>query len=220
MKPTIRSPRRALAIISVALLALVSAACGSDSDDGGSDGAVDMSIFGQAPEAGSVERGDGSEPLPPFDRGGADTARGRQAPEVTGAGFTGDPVTIGSPGKAHVVVFLAHWCPHCQAEVPRIVEHLEGNPLPDDVELFGVATSTVSNRPNYPPSEWLERESWTFPTIDDADNTVQAQFGLTGFPFFAAIDAEGVVVARGSGELTTAQFDVLVEAARTGALPA
>jgi len=29
-----------------------------------------------------------------------------------------------------------------------------------------------------------------------------------------------VVVARGSGELTTAQFDVLVEAARTGALPA
>lgn len=217
MIPTFRSPRRRPALLLVALLALVIVGCGSDSDEGGS---ADTAVFGQAPATGSVERGDGSQPLPPFDRGSADLARGRQSPEVSGTTVTGESVTIGAPGKAQVVVFLAHWCPHCQAEVPRIVKHLDENPLPSDVDLYGVATSTVENRPNFPPSDWLERESWQFPTLDDVDNSVQVQFGLTGFPFFAAIDAEGVVVVRGSGELSTAQFDLLVEAARTGSAPA
>ena len=199
----------------VAVLALLAVACGSD--DGGGDG-TSASPFGQAPPEGSVEPGEAGAPLPPFNPSDADMARGRLAPEVSGTSLTGDDVTIGSPGRAQVIVFLAHWCPHCQAEVPRVVAHLGENPLPDDVDVFGVATSTAENRPNYPPSEWLEREKWTFPTLDDADNTVQALYGLTSFPFFAAVDDQGVVVARGSGELTTDEFDQLVEAARTGSL--
>lgn len=198
----------------VVVLALVAVACGSD--DGGDDAAA--SPFGQAPPEGSVERGEAGSPLPAFNPSAADMARGRLAPEVSGTTVTGEDVTIGSPGKAQVIVFLAHWCPHCQAEVPRVVAHLAENPLPDDVEVFGVATSTAENRPNYPPSEWLEREKWTFPTLDDGDNTVQGLYGLTSFPFFAAVDDQGVVVARGSGELTTDEFDQLVEAARTGSL--
>ena len=68
------------------------------------------------------------------------------------------------------------------------------------------------------PAEWLAAEDWTVPTLDDVDNSVAPQFGLSGFPYFVATDADGTVVARGSGELTTDQFDQLVEAARTGSL--
>jgi peroxiredoxin len=215
VKPSTRPTRRIALALLVAVLALVAASCGSD--DGG-DGDAPASPFGQAPPEGSVARGEPGEPLPLFDPGAADMARGRLAPEVTGTALTGEEITVGAPGEAQVIVFLAHWCPHCQAEVPRIVEHLAANPLPDDVQVYGVATSTAENRPNYPPSEWLEREEWAFPTLDDATNAVQAQYGLSAFPYFAAVDAEGVVVARGSGELTVDQFDQLVEAARTGSL--
>jgi peroxiredoxin len=214
----LRARRLALVPLLLAVLALIAVSCGSDDGDGGGSGGGASSPFGQAPPEGSVEPGEPGEPLPAFDPRTADMARGRRAPEVTGPSLTGEEVTIGAPGRAQVVVFLAHWCPHCQAEVPRVVEHLGESPLPDDVDLFGVATSTAQNRPNYPPSEWLEREGWTFPTLDDADNTVQGLFGLTSFPFFAAIDEDGVIVARGSGELTTDEFDQLVEAARTGSL--
>ncbi len=192
--------RRHLALLLVAVLALVGTSCGSG-DDGDS---VATEGSGQA--------------LPRFDPRSADEARGMLAPEVSGASLTGDQVTIGAPGEAQVLVFLAHWCPHCQAEVPRIVDHVASNPLPEDVQVYGVATATASNRPNHPPSEWLEREEWTFPTLDDASDSAQVLYGLSAFPFFVAIDAEGVVVARGSGEPSTAEFDQLVEAARTGEL--
>lgn len=139
-------------------------------------------------------------------------------PEVAGETHAGEPITIGPEGPAKVIVFVAHWCPHCQSEVPRIVEHLEGEPLPDDVELYGVSTSINPDAPNFPPEAWLEEEDWTFPTLVDTDNSVAEEFGLSAFPFFVAVDAEGDVVARGSGELTTDQFDQLVEAARSGSL--
>ena len=34
-------------------------------------------------------------------------------------GFDGAPLTIAPTGKPMLVVFLAHWCPHCNAEIPR-----------------------------------------------------------------------------------------------------
>ena len=212
-----RNLRRSLALVLVAALALLTAGCGSDDGGGGGTGGA-SSPFGEAPPEGSVEKGEPGQVLPGFDPRAADMARGMLAPEVSGLTLTGEEVTVGAPGKAQVVVFLAHWCPHCQAEVPRIVSHLASNPLPGDVQVYGIATSTAENRPNYPPSEWLEREEWTFPTLDDATNSAQMHYGLSAFPFFAAIDAEGVVVARGSGELSAEQFDTLVEAARTGKL--
>ena len=41
-------------------------------------------------------------------------------------------------------------------------------------------------------------------------------YGLSGFPFFVAVDSSGKVVERASGELTTQQFDALLAAARSG----
>jgi thiol-disulfide isomerase/thioredoxin len=191
----------------LAVVALVLVGCGSDDED--------PIAAGGEPGVCPVEAG---EPLPMLGDDGTDSARGCTIPTAEGVDLAGEEITIGPDGPARLIVFVAHWCPHCQAEVPRIVEHLADTPLPDDVELIGVSTSANPEAPNYPADAWLQEEGWTVPTLDDVDNTVAQQFGLSAFPYFVAVDADGAVVARGSGELTMEQFDTLVEGARTGSL--
>ena len=89
--------------------------------------------------------------------------------------------------------------------------HLASGPMPAGADLLTVATSTIPDRPNYPPSAWLDREEWPGPVLaDSADGTAARAFGLTGFPYFVAANAAGEVVARTSGEISTQQFDQLV----------
>jgi thiol-disulfide isomerase/thioredoxin len=131
-----------------------------------------------------------------------DPAIGKVAPKITGQGFDGRKVSIGGPGKPRIVVFAAHWCPHCQREVPRIVKLAEQGKL-DGVEVDTVTTGTDSNADNYPPSKWLSREEWPFKTVlaDDADQRALIAYGGTAYPFFVFLDANGKVVGRASGEL-------------------
>jgi cytochrome c biogenesis protein CcmG, thiol:disulfide interchange protein DsbE len=153
-------------------------------------------------------------PLPKFTDNSDDPAMGQTAPALRGASFDGTPVAI-THGRPKLVLFVAHWCPHCQREVPLIVKHLSSHPLPEGVDLVTVATSTAANRPNYPPSAWLERVGWKAPTLaDSSDGTAADAFGLSSFPYFVALDSAGKVVARTSGEMPIDQFDLLVERAR------
>ncbi len=145
-----------------------------------------------------------------------DPAVGKAAPVLEGVDIYGDPMTIGGGGEPTVVVFLAHWCPHCQREVPVLVDWLAENGAPEGVNLVGVTTAFDETRGNWPPGEWLVDEGWDVPTMVDPDGSAAETWGLASFPYFVAIDAEGNVVARASGELTTAQFEELLDAARTG----
>jgi len=149
----------------------------------------------------------------------ADPAVGTQAPSVSGATFDGSPVSISADGRPKVIMFLAHWCPHCQAEVPRVQAWLDANGMPDDVGLVAVATGTSADRPNYPPGRWLRKEDWTVPTIVDDEAGVAGQaYGLSGFPFFVVVDANGKVVVRASGEQSEQAWTQLLDAARSGTL--
>ncbi len=119
-------------------------------------------------------------------------------------------------GTVRLIGFFAHWCPHCQREVPRVAQWLNENGLPNGVEVVAVSTSVREGTPNYPPSEWFEAEQWpTQVLVDSSDKTIAAAYGLTGFPFWVLVDAEGIVVHRSSGELTEEQFAYLVYLAGT-----
>lgn len=157
--------------------------------------------------------------LPPFNGQGEDPAIGQVIPTVSGTSLEGRPMTISPDGKAKVMLFVAHWCPHCQREIPRLVEHLKNNPMPDDVELVTVSTSVAEDRGNYPPSAWLENAGWPVPVLADSEEQTAAQtYGLSSFPYYVVVDAEGKVVTRTSGELTDPEFDRLVDAAEAGRL--
>lgn len=158
--------------------------------------------------------------LPLYEATQVDQAVGMTIPTVTGQDFDGKPITIGPDGTAKVIIFVAHWCPHCQREVPKIAAHLAEQPMPDDVKLLTVSTSVEVGADNYPPEAWLEREKWPAPVLaDDARGTAAQAFGLRAFPYFVVVDAQGKVVFRTSGEISTEAFDQLVQAARAGKLP-
>ena len=77
-------------------------------------------------------------------------------------------------GTPKLVMFFAHWCPHCQAELPRVISWAKAGAIPEGVEVIGVATGTDSARPNYPPSSWLKDIGWTYPTMADSPQSTAA----------------------------------------------
>jgi thiol-disulfide isomerase/thioredoxin len=143
--------------------------------------------------------------------GGTDPAIGLVAPEVSGTDYAETPVAITHGSTSKIVLFVAHWCQHCQREVPIVQDWIDSAPLPDNVELITVATSVSSTAENYPPSAWLDREGWTSPVIrDDAAGTVANAFGLTAFPYWVFLDNDGTVLARVTGGIAVSDLDTAV----------
>ena len=140
--------------------------------------------------------------LPPFDAAtDVDPAVGQTAPSVTTVLLDGSPASLTYDGTPKALLFLAHWCHFCQAEVPALQAYIDANGLPDGVELVSVATSNDPTRTNYPASSWLEREGWTAPVlVDDAASSIGRSFGLSAFPYYVFVNGRGEVVGRISGQ--------------------
>jgi peptidyl-prolyl cis-trans isomerase B (cyclophilin B) len=139
--------------------------------------------------------------LDPFDNPDADPMLGQVASAVSGFNFAGESVDIADNGKPKILVFLAHWCPHCQREVPSVQAYLDAVGLPDGVELISVATAIDETRDNYPPDAWLDREGWSSPVIVDPDGAVASAYGLAAFPYYVFIREDFTVDFRITGEL-------------------
>jgi thiol-disulfide isomerase/thioredoxin len=151
--------------------------------------------------------------LPGFDSASTDASIGMTAPIVSGKGFTGTEITTDGAGTPTLLVFLAHWCQFCQREVPLLVEWEKDGKTPTGVDVIAVATGTDPANPNFPPSEWLAREEFPalWPVIaDSADKKAANAFGLSGYPFFVLVDAQGKVFTRLSGEIPMDQLTEII----------
>lgn len=193
------SPRQILMYVGIAVAvgAVLFAAFGLESDDGPTleEVAGEPAVDGQA--------------LPPLPEGG-DPALGSPAPVVAGQDFDGSEVTVGD-GEAELLVFMASWCPACQAELPELVEWLDDPGLPEGVELTVVSTSHDPNRPPWPPQGWLERAGYDGPVlVDDAEGSVSRAYGMSATPFWAVVQ-DGQIVHRSAGQIGQAQMTQLAQ---------
>jgi thiol-disulfide isomerase/thioredoxin len=186
------------------VIGLVVALAGGSDDSTGTDDTT--------PAFGPVISED--DPLPAFTSTAGDAAEGLAAPVVEGVSPEGDPVTIGGAGEPTLVAFLAHWCPHCQRELPILVDLQSAGDL-DGIRTVAVLTGTDPNRPNFPPVAWLEREGWAGDVLlDDDAQTAGVTYGLSSYPFLVLLDADGNVVARTAGEVPAADIVALADLAR------
>jgi thiol-disulfide isomerase/thioredoxin len=159
------------------------------------------------------------EPLPTWSGGETDAAEGGRVPELAGSKFDGFATTLSpADGVARVYVVVAHWCPHCQAEVPRIAKWGREHELPHGVEIVAVSTAVSEDKPNFPPARWMAKERWPYEVlIDDEVGSANDALGVEGFPFLVFADAQGRVVQRFSGEMPIKAFDAAVRELGTSA---
>ena len=151
--------------------------------------------------------------LPPMPEAGTDAGIGATVPVVDGYDFDGKAVSldIASSGTPTMVVFLAHWCPHCNREIPRILEWAGTLGVPDGLRIVGVATGSRNDYPNWPPSSWLTDMGWKWEKMADTqDGSVFSAYGGTGFPTMVLVGPDGTVKNRFSGEVEVADLDRLV----------
>ncbi len=132
-----------------------------------------------------------------------DPAVGTPMPVVTGATFDGNAMAIGGATDGPTLyVFLAHWCPHCNDEIPELIELKARNGLPAGMNVVAISTAVNNTAPNYPPSEWIVDKEWPseWPVMaDSVESTSFVVNGGGGFPYLMVVDAEGNVLDRASG---------------------
>ncbi|MGA0064399.1 MAG: TlpA family protein disulfide reductase [Ilumatobacteraceae bacterium] len=158
------------------------------------------------------------ESLAAFTGQGTDPALGVVAPVLRGAGPTGNVVTT-EPGAPTLLVFLAHWCPVCQREVPVLVNWFNDGMVPDNLDVIAVTTSSDPASPNFPPSAWLANEKWpaVWPIMADSGaNDAANAFGLNAFPYFTLVGSDGRVLWRHSGEIDSTTLTLALTTALAG----
>jgi cytochrome c biogenesis protein CcmG/thiol:disulfide interchange protein DsbE len=145
--------------------------------------------------------------------GDPDIALCETAPVVSGYDYAGEEITIDPANDGPtMVVLLAHWCPHCNREIPVLNEWRDSGEIPDSLNIVGVSTGIDPDGDNYPPGEWLEAVDWQWPVLadsdagaDDPDDDVVTSafraYGGTTFPTMLLIGSDGRLLARFSGEV-------------------
>ena len=204
-------------IVAIVIAFVIAIVAGGSNDSGSSDTTKVPSSDGSvsAGENQPVEVvGEVLEALP---ESNDDSTIGLTAPTLNGYAFDGSNLSVTpGDGKPYMLVFLAHWCPHCNREIPRLIEWQASGAIPADLQIIGVSTAVASDRPNYPPSQWLVAKGWPWPVMVDSEAMDAAEaYGVSGYPFFALVGADGKVKVRGSGELEIDQLNQIVDAALT-----
>ncbi len=155
--------------------------------------------------------------LPMFDgTASTDPAVGLPAPTVDGFDYEGNEVRIDPAEGPHLVMFQAHWCPHCAASLPNVEEWMADGTIPSWLPVTLVSTAESPGAANYPADKWLQELGWTgrvlrdSPNDDGAAGAAGVAYGASGYPFFVVIGVDGTVLARAIGELTNADMEQLV----------
>ena len=154
--------------------------------------------------------------LAPLPESGADTETGKSVAVLKGYDLQGRPVTIdpAGEGKATMVVFLAHWCPHCNREIPVLNKWRESGEVPTGLRVVGVTTGSKADQANWPPSKWMTAMKWPFEVMADSEaQEAAAAYGVAGYPFIAFVGANGKITARTSGEIPVEQLQIYANAA-------
>ena len=187
-----------LGIVGIVFAASSGGGSKSSSNGGGSSSQLE---FGKVTVEGKA--------LPTLPDTGPDPAKGETAPILKGENFQGEPVTIAPAGKPRMVVFLAHWCPHCNAEAPRLAAYLADAGMPTDADLTIVPTGSNVDAPNWPPSQWVQdmKLGNVQTLVDNKRQTAALAYGLPGYPFIVLLDAQGKVIERRSGEQEAGYFN-------------
>lgn len=197
---------KTIAVLVAVVVAGAAAVAIGTSGGGNSDGDSSLQQYQPVTVAG--------EPLTEIPESGPDSAVGSAVPALSGFDFAGTAVSldVAASKTPTMVVFLAHWCPHCNREVPRILE-LDGlGGIPAGLRVVAVATGSRRDFPNWPPSQWIKEIGWKWEVMTDSKRADAFRaYGGSGFPMFAFVEPDGKLWNRIGGEVGVVALDGLIK---------
>lgn len=186
----------------VVLLAVAAVALTSSGDEPTSQAPTTVS----GPGADAVATIDGPARTEPIPDGSPIPAW--SAPTLDGERFE----WAGRPEGPTVLAIWAPWCPHCQAELPRLSAAVERHP---GISLVTLASAL--DQPGPTPQEYMDSEGLSFTVgLDDEANTVAVGLGIQGLPTTYFVDADGLVTVSASGELDPDALEEVLTALEGG----
>lgn len=202
-------------IVAAVVAAIVAAAALIAVFAGGDDSNADQTAEAVAEQFDVTVKG---SPLPAFAEGPVDPGVGMTAPTLLGSNFDSTPRVVDpTAGGPQLIVFLAHWCPACNEEVPSLVEWYESGRVPANLKVTAVSTGVRVDSANYPPSRWLIKRDWpsaAWPVMADSSNSDAGNaYGVRSYPSSVIIGSDGRVLARHSGVLGLAAYETWVSSA-------
>ena len=122
------------------------------------------------------------------------------APDFTVYTADGKAVKLSDmKGMPVVLNFWASWCPPCKSEMPdfdEICKEFEGKVTFMMVNLTDGENETVESARNF-----IHMMEYTFPVYYDTDMDASTVYRIESIPTTFFIDAEGYLIAYGSGAL-------------------
>ena len=111
-------------------------------------------------------------------------------------------------GKAVVVNFWASWCLPCRDEAPAFQAAWE-EWRDAGVVVLGVNAQDFSSDAR----SFVDRYGITYPNVHDGEGSILGDYGVTGFPETAFLDAEGRIVAFEQGPVDAGDIEAGIRAA-------
>ncbi len=132
---------------------------------------------------------------------------GEPAPDFTLVDITGKSWTLSDlKGQVVFLNFWATWCSPCVREMPSMQKLYEMMPK-DKFKMLAVLT----NDDPVIAKSFARQFGITIPILDDADNKVGPQYGITGVPETFIVDRQGLVRAKFIGPAEWDSEDIIGE---------
>lgn len=121
---------------------------------------------------------------------------GQAVPAFTLLTLSGQPLSVGGAGGRPVVInFWASWCVPCREEAPLLRELAQ--------EARNIRVVGVVFQDRVETARAFEQQfAIPYPSVLDPQSQTAINFGVAGVPETFFVDAQGVVQAKQSGQLT------------------
>lgn len=130
----------------------------------------------------------------------ADGEEHKLAPDFTMATADGETVSFSQLyGKPVVLNFWASTCGPCQQEMPGFQSAFDEHG--SQVQFAMVDVVGFNGETEDRAKRFIAEREYTFPVFFDREGNASIEYGLTSIPRTFFIDAEGYVIAMGSGML-------------------
>ena len=115
----------------------------------------------------------------------------REGAEVSLSDFIGKPVILN---------FWASWCGPCKSEMPEFEAAYQK--YREEIQFMMVNLTDGSRETVETAAEYIAGEGYTCPVFFDTESDAAISYGATSIPVTYFVDAEGHLVAYGSGALS------------------